>query len=187
MAFRENRMALLKRIFFHVAGALVALFFCGAESTPPPAVANSEAVYAAFTVNLARFITWPESAFAAKGAPFVIGTFPRDPINAQLDAAVRGESVDGHPMQTMRLHSPDDLAKCHVVFISKNLVRAGLLARVANRPVLAVSDADDFLEIGGHVRFVPQPSRTRLRIAVENLKASGLEARAQLLRLAAAP
>lgn len=152
-----------------------------------PALANTQAVYAAFTLNLLRFITWPEGTFPSADAPFVIGTFPRDPVNEALDEAVKGEKVETHPVTTMRIQSLDDVAKCHVIFLSRGLTRPAVLARVANKPILTVSDADSFLELGGHVRFVPQPSGTRLRMSVPNLKASGLESRAQLLRLAAVP
>lgn len=151
-------------------------------------LANTQAVYAAFTLNLTRFITWPEGTFVQADTPLVIGTFPRDPINPQLDEAVRGEKVGGHPIQAVRVQSYDDLEKCHVLFLSRAIPnRPAVLARVARRPVLTISDADGFLELGGHVRFVAQTPHTRLRISPENLKASGLESRAQLLRLAGLP
>jgi hypothetical protein len=153
------------------------------SSTPP---VSTEAVHAAFTLNLTRFITWPESAFSAPAAPLVIGTFPRDPINEELDAGARDEAVNGHPVRTMRIQSMDDLAKCHVVFVSRtNPRQAAVLQHVARKPILTIGDGEGFLELGGHVRFVPQPPRIALRISVDNLKASRLEARAQLLRLAA--
>src|SRR4051812_49412650 len=54
-----------------------------------PTVVTTPAIYAAFTLNLTRFITWPEGAFPSKTAPLVIGTFPRDPINDALDEAAK--------------------------------------------------------------------------------------------------
>jgi hypothetical protein len=139
-------------------------------------------------VNLTRFVSWPEGWFSRRDAPIVIGSFPRDAINDALDDAVKGESVEGHPLRTMRIQSLDDLTKCHVVFLSKNnATRPAVLARVAHKPVLTVSDAEGFLELGGHVRFEARPPHILPRISAENLKASGLEARSQLLRLAALP
>jgi hypothetical protein len=151
-----------------------------------PPVATTPAVYAAFTLNLTRFITWPEAVFATRDAPFVIGTFAKDPINAELDEAVQGQSVNGHPIRTLRLDSPADVLRCHVVFVGAANGRhlAAVVQRAARRPILTVSDADGFLEMGGHVRFVPRPPHIALSISADNLKTSGLEARAQLLRLA---
>jgi hypothetical protein len=153
-----------------------------------PLPANTQAVYAAFTINLTRFIQWPEGTFAAPDAPLIIGTFPRDPINEALDRAAQGESVDGHPIRTMRIQSLDDLGKCHVVFLARAYAtRPAVLARLVHRPILTVSDAAGFLELGGHVRFEQQAPHVVPRISAENLKSSGLEGRAQLLRLAATP
>lgn len=175
-----------------VAPLIASLAPAPRAATPPNAtvraIATTQAVQAAFTLNLTRFISWPESAFSSPVAPLVIGTFPRDPINAELDAAARGEVVNGHPVQTVRIQSVADLSKCHVLFLSEKHGRpTAILPRVARRPVLTISDADGFLELGGHVRLVEEPPRLSLRISVANLKSSGLEGRAQLLRLAAKP
>jgi hypothetical protein len=170
-----------------VLAMTVALFGVGPAVAQAP-LASREAVYAAFTVNLTRFISWPENSLGPANAPFLIGTFPRDPINEELDAAVRGEEVAGHPIQTIRLRSLDDVRKCHVVFMTRGVADpATVLVRTEHHPVLTISDADGFLNLGGHVRFVPQPTRTGLQISANNLRASGLEARAQLLRIASTP
>lgn len=177
---RERRAGLTVLVL-----ALAAMVPLASAPAAMPSVASTQAVHAAFTLNLTRFITWPETAFGGPEAPLVIGTFPRDPVNAELDRAARGETVNGHPVRTMRLQSLDDLAKCHVVFLSQNNPRqAAVLQQAARKPILLIGDGEGFLELGGHVRFVPQPPRIGLRISVDNLKASGLEARAQLLRLA---
>src|SRR4051812_25930994 len=184
-------MAILRRSRW-TRGAFAALLLVtvgvAADAPAPSRFVGTPAIYAAFTLNLTRFISWPEGAFASKTAPIVIGTFPRDPINEALDQAAKGEMVEGHAIRTMRIQSLDDLTKCHVVFLSKNnATRSAVMARLAHKPILTISDAEGFLELGGHVRFVSQPPHTKLRVSVENLKASGLESRSQLLRLAATP
>ena len=164
-----------------LVGALLGLGRNPGRAAAP--IVSSQSVYAAFTLNLTRFITWPEQAFSAKNAPLIIGTFTRDPINSELDVAVAGESVGEHPIQTMRLRSIDDVAKCHVVFVSRSFSRiAAVLERARGKSILTISDADGFIELGGHVRFVPQATHVRLSVSASNLKASHLEARAQLLR-----
>jgi hypothetical protein len=162
-------------------------------ATPAPTVASKapaspEAIYAAFTVNLTRFISWPTSAMSPDDTPLLIGTFPRDPINRELDAAVQGESINGHPLRTYRLRNVDDVRRCQVVFVSRGAANpAAVLARVGHRPILTVSDIDDFLALGGHVLFVARPPHIGLQISAINLRTSGLEARSQLLRIAATP
>lgn len=151
----------------------------------PPAIVSTHAMYAAFTLNLTRFVSWPEHAFADAGAPLVIGTFPRDPINAHLDAAVPKEKFNDRPIRAVRIQTLKDVEKCHVIFISRSDPRqAAVLERTTGKPILTISDADGFLERGGHVLFTSQPPRTKLRVSVDNLKTSGLTSRSQLLRLA---
>jgi hypothetical protein len=173
---------------------MIVLASCRLHAAAPVAVtasaapASPEAIYAAFTVNLTRFISWPASAVPADDSPLLIGTFPRDPINRELDAAVEGESINGHPLRTYRLRNLDDVRRCQVVYISRGVANpAAVLARVGHRPILTVSDIDDFLALGGHVLFVPHPPHISLQISADNLRGSGLEARSQLLRIAATP
>jgi hypothetical protein len=185
-------MAVLRRTRFSVAtlfaGALFGPVAPSATVAAVPVPANTQAVYAAFTINLTRFITWPEGTFATPDAPLIVGTFPRDPINDALDRAAQGETVDGHPIRTMRIESLDDLEKCHVVYLARAYAtRPAVLRRLVHRPVLTVSDAAGFLELGGHVRFEQRALHVVPRVSAENLKNSGLEGRAQLLRLAATP
>lgn len=171
------------------SGALLVLAsWAGPAARSAGMLATTEAVHAAFTLNLTRFITWPAEAFAAPDAPFVIGTFPRQAINDSLDTAGRDEQVNGHPVRTVRLQSLDDIAKCHAIFVSKSDARlTAVLQRTNGKPILTISDAEGFLELGGHVRFVAQPPNIKLSISAINLKRSLLEARAQLLRVAATP
>ena len=145
-----------------------------------------ESVHSAFVLNLARFIRWPDTAFAAADAPLVIGTLARDPINEALDADVENEQIGTHPIQVIRLRSMNDVAGCHIVFLSAENARhtPALLAQVRGKPILAISDAEGFLELGGHVLLVPRGQRTGLRLHQPNLKSSGLTASSQLLRIA---
>ena len=107
-------------------------------------------------------------------------------VDEHLDAAAAREKDTDRPIRPIRLQSLDDVTKCHVIFLPKSHARQGaVLRRAAGKPILMIGDADGFLERGGHVRFESEPSQTRLRISVENLKASGLTGRSQLLRLAA--
>lgn len=170
------------------ARLLRALFLLGtlcAASTASALPADRASVYAAFTLNIARFVTWPSEAFASGDAPLVIGTRENDPINPALDHAAGLESIHGRPVRTLRIREPDDLAGCHVIFISHDTPRqAAILARVKDLPVLTIGDSPGFLALGGHVSFVTRSSRITLRVSPDHLKESRLEARAQLLRLA---
>jgi YfiR/HmsC-like len=166
-----------------------ALLLCGAAFIlAVSALAQSTdraTVHAAFTLNIARFVAWPDDAFASADAPLVIGTAEHDPINTALDHAAGLEPIQGRPVHTRRIRSLEDLSECHLVFLSEDTPQQpSILARVKDLPVLTIGASPGFLELGGHVAFVTHSSRVTVRVNPARLKSSGLEARAQLLRLA---
>jgi len=80
----------------------------------------------------------------------------------------------------------EDISRCDILFISRS---AGdrpeeILARLKNRPILTVSDAERFVERGGMIRFVTDRSRIRLQINPEAAEAAHLTISSKLLRVA---
>lgn len=178
-------MAPLKISRRRLIRSLLLLAAAGSAGAQP---ADRASVYAAFTLNVARFVSWPPATFPAADSPLVIGTAEHDPINPALDHAAGLEPVNGHPVRTIRIRGLEDLAACHVVFLSEDTPRQpAILARLKDLPVLTIGDSPGFLELGGHVGFVRRASRVAIKVEPRHLKASGLEARAQLLRLAETP
>lgn len=158
----------------------------GQKDETPPSVAPRENVHSAFVLNLAKFVRWPADAFDDSASPLVIGTFVRDPINDIIDRDAQKTTVEGRAVRTVRLRSLADLDQCHVIYLSRGLSSQipGALSYIHRKPILAISDAEGFLELGGHVAFVLRGSQTRFQINTEALRTSSLDARSQLLRLA---
>jgi hypothetical protein len=173
---------------FLLAGAVVHAAEAAAprEAAEPPARRDDRnEMMARFTINLTRFVTWPESAFADAQAPFVIATYPLDPMFDRLVAAAKNETVEGRPIEIIRAQSVDDLLRSQLVFISRSYAaRPDVLRRLGCKPILTVSDYEQFIRLGGVVQFDLADKTIVPRVSIENLKAAGLEARAQLLRLA---
>jgi hypothetical protein len=158
----------------------------GQGGSPSPEPAGQAAIYSAFILNVARYVRWPDEALAGGEAELVIGTLNRDPINDVMDSYVKNERVDRHPVRTLRIQSPEDLARCQVFFFSRSQAQQAraALAEIRGKPVLVITDAEGALELGGHVMLLPTAQRIRLRVHLANLKRSNLTASSQLLRLA---
>jgi len=156
-----------------VAAAPVAL--------PAPAEYQVKAV---FLFNFSQFVEWPQQAFAAPDAPFVIAIVGEDPFGAQLDAAVRGETVMGHPLVVKRYHTVNEVEPCQILYISDSeLARLDkILNSVERRSVLTVSDIERAAERGAVIQFTNERNRLRLRINVAAAKAAGLTISSKLLR-----
>jgi len=79
----------------------------------------------------------------------------------------------------------DDLLRCHLVFISDSEARRveTILAPLASRPVLTVSDMTNFARQGGVIGFYPEGKKVRFEINVNTAQRSGLKISSDLLRL----
>jgi hypothetical protein len=179
-------MALIRDLWMHLAACLVV----GASaSTPAHALAQSSAspeyqLKAVFLFNFAQFVEWPASAFAGPDAPLVIGVLGEDPFGSYLDETVRGETVNGRPLEVRRYRGVEEIGTCHILFVSR--LEEGRLREVLDslrgRSILTVSDAARFATRGGMVGFVTDHNRIRLRINLEAAQAAHLTLSSKLLR-----
>jgi len=171
-------MALLR-----ISAAL--LLVCAARLGAQTGNASEAQVKAVFLFNFAQFVDWPPEAVPDSQAPLVIGILGGDPFGDFLDATVRGERRGARPFAVQRYQRVEDITRCDILFINRS---AGaqpeeILARLKNRPILTVSDADRFAERGGMIRFVTDRSRIRLQINPEAAEAAHLTISSKLLRV----
>lgn len=175
-------MAIPVRILPRVAALLLAL----AGALPAFAQGLSEAqVKAGMLFNFAKFVEWPESAFAAKDAPFVLCLAGRENIGAAL-TALEGRAVQGRELRLRRGVTVDEIGACHMLFLPDSEDRRlALFVRAAgNAPVLLVSDIDGFTEAGGAITLVTVDSRVQFDVNLGAATRGGIRPPSQLLRLA---
>ncbi len=151
------------------------------------AAPTEDQVEAVFVFNFSHFVEWPPEAFDAPSDPFVIGILGADPFGAHLDEVVRGEQINGHPLQVQRFRSLAEIKHCQILFIDQSESgRIGqILTALTGRNTLTVSQADGAAERGVMIQFATENSRIRLRINVESARAAGLTISSKLLRPAA--
>ncbi len=141
-------------------------------------------VKAVFLFNFAQFVEWPAEAFSTAGAPFTICVLGNDPFGGQLDAAVQGESVQGHPFAVQRFRKAEEAGACQILFIGESELGEldGILGALKGRAILTVSDIDRSAERGAIIQFANERNRLRLRINVEQARSAGLTLSSKLLR-----
>lgn len=167
---------------------LFAVLACGSVpnvlAIEPPSEYQVEAV---FVFNFSHFVEWPPRSFAGASDPFVIGILGSDPFGANLDEAVRGEQVNGHPLVVRRFRNIGEVEHCQILFIDRSESgRLGeILAALNGRSTLTVSQAEDAAERGVMIQFANENKRIRLRINVDSARAAGLTISSKLLRPAA--
>lgn len=156
-----------------------------AGTMPVFAAAPSEyQVKAVFLFNFAQFVEWPAQALGAADAPFSICIVGEDRFGTQLDATVRGESVQGHPFVVRRYHSLSEIESCQILFIGDSELGQldRILGVIGGRATLTVSDIDHAAERGTIIQFASERNHLRLRINVAAAKAAGLTISSKLLR-----
>lgn len=182
MAFLRNRA---RPALWSLTAGLALLV---ARPAPAQTVrASASEVQAVFLFNFAQFVDWPAEAFADPKEPLVIGILGKDPFGAFLDETVRGEVIRGRAFRIERYNRLAEVEGCHILFISRseNKRLNDILVALKNRPVLTVSNGDDFDQPGGIIRFILDENKVGLSIDLEAAQAARLTFSSKLLRSAA--
>ncbi len=165
------------------------LFVGGIAAHPPQARADAPTEYqikAAFLFNFAKFVEWPERAFARADSPIVIGVLGDDPFGADLDRLVRGKRIENRELVIRRYQDVDRAAGAHILFISASEQRRlpAILADLRSSPVLTVGEVPQFNRLGGIIQFAMENRKVLFDINPGAAERARLRLRAQLLRLA---
>ncbi|MBK7952480.1 MAG: YfiR family protein [Deltaproteobacteria bacterium] len=154
---------------------------------PRVAVAESaEQVKAAFLFNFARYVEWPESAFASAEAPIRICLIGGAGFAEVLTSAVSGRTVGARPVEVAPLESLDGAAECHLLFFEEAAVAQGaaVAERLGTLAVFTISDRSGFAREGGVANFILVDQKIRFEINQRAARRAGLKISSSLLRLA---
>jgi hypothetical protein len=140
---------------------------------------------AAFLFNFVKFTTWPAGALR-DGSPIVICVGGNDLVADSLVQLTQNKTVEGHALTIRRTALDRPLTECHVVFgAALNASRAQELIRaVAGRPILTVSDLEDFAVRGGVANFFIDGGRMRFAVNPDAADRARLRISSKLLALA---
>ncbi len=160
--------------------AVLALHAASAAPTP------AGEVKAVFLFNFTKFVEWPSASFPAPSSPIIIGVLGADPFGGALEQTVAGETVNGRPLTIKRFKSLEELAPCHILFISASQEERvpEILRRLGRSETLTVADIDGFAMRGGAIQFRADSGRIRFEISREAAERAGLRVSARLLSLA---
>jgi len=160
------------RIAVGVAGMLWMAVAHGA--TEAPALSESQ-VKALFLFNFAKYVDWPQDAFASDDAPIVIGLVGQESFEDALKQVVGGKNVNGRSVVVKQVASTNEYRNCHILFIGaseKEHIRE-ILGAVKDLPVLTVGETEDFLSQDGMIGVGKKANRIRLQINLILCRPSG--------------
>jgi hypothetical protein len=169
------------------ACTLALLALAGAVPTRPQAAPSVEyQVKAAFLLNFAKFVEWPQDAFQTDKTPITLCVFRHDPFGSALDEIIREKAINNRELLARRVNDLPELKTCQLVFVSgreeKQLPE--ILNSLKGASALVVGEGEDFAERGGAVQFFLENNKLRFAINVDAIQRARLQASSKLLALA---
>ncbi len=182
IVFRQS-MRLRTNTLVVLALPLLLAVGLGHAQTPPP---SEYQLKAAFLYNFAKFIEWPQNAFAENKSPFIIGILGDNPFGTHLESTVAGKKINEHPITIQTFREVAAVTNCHILFVSSSEKERlpEIIEKLRGTTVLTVGQTERFIETGGMVNFVQEGTKLRFQINDDAAKVAKLKISSKLLGLA---
>jgi len=153
---------------------------------PPCAAAQTSAseaqVKAAFIINFARFVEWPNSSAAGNLRICVLSK--NDPTLQELRRMAENKSIDGRSVQIRPVTGAADVPNCEMLFVPRSQQKESAELIHSSAPILTISEFGGFVEEGGMLNLVTDNDHVRLQVNPEAAQAVGLKISSRLLAIA---
>jgi len=169
-----------------VFGWGLALLLIGTALAAEGQAALENKVKAAFLYNFGAHTEWPVGAFAGPDAPLVIGLVGGVPFASELEHGLHGKTLSGRKIAVRAIGPSDEAGQCHLLFIGTAEPErvVALLAAVAEKPVLTVSDSEGFVQRGGILNLIKVEGSVKFEANPAAAARAQLKLSSQLLKLA---
>lgn len=135
---------------------------------------------AAFVYNFAKFTTWPDNT--AHKPNIKLCTQGNDQLVTDL-TRLKGKIIKGKELSVIPLNN---IGECNMLYIGASSEQnfTEILKMVRNKPILTISEIDNFARSGGIIELNHQKGQTSIIINLETARTSNLELSSRLLMLA---
>jgi hypothetical protein len=147
--------------------------------------ATEDQIKAAYVLNFARFVDWPQEALSAESS-FNFCALGRSHAADELDADVQGKAISGHHSTFRYLKNLDESRDCQVIFVAGNATKQvpKLLDFQRGRPILLVGEFPGFAQAGGAMDFVVENGKVMFEVNLAAAEQAHLKVSSKLLSLA---
>lgn len=174
---RIDRRVLRTSVFGSIVAICVVALPARAQAPGP------EEVKTAYLFNFARFVEWPPES--AEDALNVCVQGDLD-LYRTATQSLRGRQVGSRVISVQYVTSPATTAGCEILYIapdSRERARRAL-AFAGRRPILTVGEAENFLALGGIIRFVTDAGTLQFEVNLKRANEAGLQISSQMLQFA---
>jgi len=167
------------------AGVVVGLALLALTDAPARAQDVNQ-VKAEMLWNIAKFIRWPDTAFAKGESDFVFTILGDDSLAEALAASLSTKTLNGRPVFVRLVGRVQDVIGSQILYIAASTQGRfpDVVRELHGAPVLTVANVSGFVENGGMVDFVAVDDKVRFEIHQARAEKAGLKISARLLALA---
>jgi hypothetical protein len=165
--------------FAHIGSVLAALTVATAGAHAD-ALTREDHSKAAYVFNFVKFVEWPA---AQSGDTLTVCFVGGDGVYTALNDGIADKRVGARALAALKLADPASADICNVLYIEAALAADYPLA--PDRPVLTISDAENFTARGGMIELFTENQRLRFVINAQSAQQAGLRISSDLLKLAA--
>jgi len=145
-------------------------------------IASEQTLTAAFLYNFLKFTEWPDDVFDSE---VTICTSIK-PEFEELDA-ILGRIAQNKPVSIRRIAYNESLNSCQLLFLPREEGMQHIhewLSAAAGKPILTVSNVNDFLDAGGMIQLNNDGKNLSFSINLKYARRAGIKFNAQLLQIA---
>lgn len=166
--------------------ATVATVFLLAALAPGATAQSEDQVMAAFLLNFARYVEWPQDAFDGAEAPVRICMVEAAGFASVVAETIAGKTVGARPLEVSESKDLAATRGCHIVFIGRAHASTpgAAVAALGGSHAFSIADHEGFASAGGIANFYREDSRIRFAINPGAAQKAGLTISSRLLRLA---
>lgn len=155
-----------------------------------PGIGRIDHLKAAFLLNIARFVSWPDAIQRNQDAPLYLCLYRSNSLQPAIEN-ISEKSAYRHPIEVILIRTLNEIASCNILFIGPSDLEAFQqeAAPMPNPPVLTIADLTKRNSmraepVSVHVHLVPSESRIGFEVNLDKLRRSGLWMSSKLLKLA---
>lgn len=140
---------------------------------------------AAYLLNFARFVYWPEEVFSSSNPDMNICVY-RDSGFLESIKVISDRKVNNRKIKLVLTESINAIDSCHIMYFSQKVKNKfeSLVPVIGDKLMLTVSDVSGFVDNGGLIELVEVDNKYKFIINVTKSKRLGIRYRSQLLEVA---
>lgn len=174
----------------HIAFALMASLGCAPAPARAEGPASVEQVKAAFILNIARFVKWPQRQTGQPQSNITLCLYRSNPLGPAV-STIQGKRVGDKPLAVTEVESLAQAGSCQILLIDADQLdrydeeaRDGLPG-----PILTIADLTEQPEVSVSTRWilvnlVRREARIGFDVHLARVRYLGLEMSSELLKLA---